>query len=148
MAGDIITGPAIQQTQAKEVSAQEPPQRPNCQINHAGAGRSTNSLADKLVAEGHDLLQMSVDGFTAVMVQMATQLSDCAIHLQPFMHVASAPLRTPAPPQPRTAVRIPVPMPNPSPTIPTQPRHAKGGKPVQQLGLIKDAPDFLAQLCR
>jgi hypothetical protein len=96
VASDVITRPTIQQSQAKEVRPNKSPQWPNGQPNKTGSAAAPCLLPDKLVAERNDLLQVRIDRFTTVVMQIGTEQSDAAIDYQLIMRIDASPASVPA----------------------------------------------------
>src|SRR6266850_1345909 len=91
MASDVITRPAVQEPKPKEIGAQKSPERAHCQINHGDLAAPTPALPDKFVAERNDFLEMGVNRFPAVVVQVAMKFPDAAIYEEFVVRIGPAP---------------------------------------------------------
>jgi len=105
----------------------------------------TPALPNKFVAERNDFLEMGINRFPAVVVQVAMKFPDAAIDLQFIVRIGPAPPGAAALPEPRLPVRVPISVPNPASAVPAKAGKTERGK-ARELGSVrKNAGDFFAQ---
>ena len=71
--GDVVTRPAIEETELEQICAQELPPRANRQVKDARGAAALHAMLHEPFAVGRDLGDLPVDAFVAEVVQVVPQ---------------------------------------------------------------------------